>query len=322
MSTTLQAPLRGINKNWAPSTQPSFTSPDMNNVRPRSVLNDRVVISQRPALIKAFAQQLGSGNPVVAMAQVTISNETNKNKYKRRLVAASNNAIYWENDSNQMVVLAGAVIDTDEPVVFVEAFQKIFSVNGTNLDVIDFVNVKLTLSAPSATATRGDILTQAVTNAVMVVDFVNPASTAIYGKVTSGTFNATNLVTSTGTVDDFTPSAVSTIGTPLFYEWTIYPDIDLGGNADFGVIPSQASIAALYRGRVFLSGDTDNPHQWKGPRQDNPWDFLYFANDSASPVAGGNSLAGELGDIVTALISFADNYFVMGGASTVWVLLG
>lgn len=322
MATTLQAPLRGINKNWSTSSQPTFTSPDMNNVRPRSVLNDRLIIGQRPALIKAFAQQLGSGNPVVAMAQVTISNETAMTKYVRKLVAASNNAIYWENNSNVMTLLAGATIDTGEPVVMIEAFQKVFVVNGTNLDVIDFVNVKLTLSAPSATATRGDILTQANTNAVMVVDFVNPASTGIYGKVTSGTFNNSDLVTSTGTVDDFTPSAVSTVGTPLFYTWTVYPDIDLGSSADFGIIPTQATIAALYRGRVFLAGDKDNPHQWKGPRADNPWDWLFFANDVFSPVAGNDSLAGQLGDIVTALIPFADNYFVMAGASSIWVMLG
>lgn len=388
-------PFKGQNKNWSASSQPVLTSPDMNNVRPRSVLDKRAVIGQRPALVKAYATQLGSGNPVVAMCQVSVSNETTKNKYVRKLVAAAGNKIYYENDSNVMTELSGATIDTTEPVVLIEAYQKVFVINGTNLKVIDFVNTKLTTLtgvfsafadysgtvagtvkgtdvghglvngdtitisgttnyngtftitkigndnfyftdtwvADDATGTwvhnlvslptRNDILNQ-VSAAQMVVDFVNSDATEVYGKVISSElFDTANSVTSTGTSTDFTPSAVSTLGVPLWYDWTPYPDIDGGTDEDFGVMPTQATFGTLYRGRIILGGDKDYANQWYAPRQGFPWDWAYFSNEVQSPIASNNSNSlGDIGEIGTALIAYSNNYMVMAGAHTIHVMSG
>ena len=109
---------------------------------------------------------------------------------------------------------------------------------------------------------------------------------------------------------------------PLFYDWTVYPDIDFGGNSDFGTMPTQATYGTLYRGRVAIGGDKDFPHQWYMPRQAFPWDWLYFANDLQSPVAGNDANAGELGDVGTVLIAYSDNYLVMAAAGAIWVLSG
>lgn len=62
-------PMKGKNTNFAASTQPSFTSPRMLNVRPREVLGKRARGGQRPGLAKQFNECLGG--PVVAMCQVT-----------------------------------------------------------------------------------------------------------------------------------------------------------------------------------------------------------------------------------------------------------
>ena len=72
----LQYPMRGKNVNFAATTQPSFTSPRMNNCRPRDVLEYRARGGQRPGWAKAYNQHMGykaAGNvPVVAIIQVTI----------------------------------------------------------------------------------------------------------------------------------------------------------------------------------------------------------------------------------------------------------
>jgi len=69
----LYGPMKGKNSNWSASTQPEFTSPDMNNVRPRSVLDNRAIIGQRPGLKKAYQVCLGGASnlPVVSITQVT-----------------------------------------------------------------------------------------------------------------------------------------------------------------------------------------------------------------------------------------------------------
>jgi len=69
----LQFPMMGVNKNFAATTQPPFTSPRMNNSRPRDVLANRARGGQRPGYEKAYNQQIGgsSDRPVIAICQVT-----------------------------------------------------------------------------------------------------------------------------------------------------------------------------------------------------------------------------------------------------------
>ena len=73
----LQYPMRGKNTNFAATTQPSFTSPRMNNARPRDVLEYRARGGQRPGWVKAYNQHMGYVDgvddvPVCAICQVTI----------------------------------------------------------------------------------------------------------------------------------------------------------------------------------------------------------------------------------------------------------
>ena len=62
----LQYPMMGKNTNFAATTQPGFTSPRMNNARPRDVLEYRARGGQRPGWAKAYNQLLGENgdNPV------------------------------------------------------------------------------------------------------------------------------------------------------------------------------------------------------------------------------------------------------------------
>jgi hypothetical protein len=241
----------------------------------------------------------------------------------RKLVACGNDEVWYEMPAGTMVELAAANGDidcTDELNMF-EAFQKVFIVNGTNLKIADFVNTKLTVTALTTAPTRGAIVTQANTNAQMVVDFVNTAKTEIYGKtITATAFNTTAGNTlSGGSMDPETrvPSAVAeATTTPHWYDYTVYPD---GAS---GSLPTHAYLGCLYRGRVVLSGHPNYPHQWYMSRQADHTDYAYTANDAQSPVAGGNADAGEVGDIVRALVPYKDDYLIFGCANSVWVLRG
>jgi len=57
-------------------------------------------------------------------------------------------------------------------------------------------------------------------------------------------------------------------------------------------------------------------------RVGNPWDWLYTENDPISAVAGNNSDAGEIGDIIRGLIPYKDDYLVFGCANSIHVLRG
>jgi hypothetical protein len=89
-SINLPFPFKGINKNYAASSQPPLTTPYSKNVRPQDVLEKRARGGQRPGVLKSYAEALGdsgtfgSGNfggglfgvgdkeaPVVAIIDVT-----------------------------------------------------------------------------------------------------------------------------------------------------------------------------------------------------------------------------------------------------------
>jgi len=211
-------------------------------------------------------------------------------------------------------------LDTSDSLQAFEAFQKVFVANGTNLKVVDFVNCELTHTALTTAHAKGDTLTQATSNATMVVDFTNTAKTKTYGYVTSGTFDTSNSVTGSGSGTAFTPTATDTGAPggnqPHWYDWTVYP----GGSS--GAMPEKAYLGCLYRGRCVLSGNPNYPYQWYMSRVANPFDWAYTANDSLSPIAGGNSQVGQLGDVIRALIPYQDEYLIFGCSNSIWALRG
>ena len=66
-------PVEGVDKGRAASIQSSTTSPDMNNMRPYDVLDDRARGGQRPGLDKRYSQRIGTDpSPIVAICKVTV----------------------------------------------------------------------------------------------------------------------------------------------------------------------------------------------------------------------------------------------------------
>ena len=70
----LQFPIMGKSEITAAAKQPQLTSPDMNNVRPQDVAENRIRGGQRPGLDKRYSQQIGSDSeyPIIALLQVTL----------------------------------------------------------------------------------------------------------------------------------------------------------------------------------------------------------------------------------------------------------
>lgn len=240
------------------------------------------------------------------------------NKY---VVAAGNGEVWYEMAAGEMTELTAANgdIDTTDQLQMFQAYQKAFIVNGENLKVADFVGVKLTHTALTTAHAHGDILTQdqgSSNFAYMVVDFTDTAKTHTYGYAYyggSGTaFNTANNCTGdTGTT--FVPTVVT--NAPHWYDYTVYP----GGSS--GTMPEVAYLGCKYRGRIVLAGNPRKPFQWYMSRVGDPFDYLY-TTDAGSPVSGGNSDAGEIGDNIKSLIPYHDDYLVFGCANSIWLMSG
>lgn len=179
------------------------------------------------------------------------------------------------------------------------------------------INGMLTHTALATAHAADDTLTQATTSATMVVEFTDATKTHTWGRITGGTFNATNEVTGSGSGTAFTPTATDT-SPPVWHDWTVYQ----GDTATYGTMPSIAYLGCLYRGRLVLSGHSTYPHQWYMSKVGDPWDWIFSATDPLTAVAGNNADAGEIGDIIRALIPYKDDYLIFGCATSIWVLTG
>jgi hypothetical protein len=245
----------------------------------------------------------------------------------RRLVAAGNDTIFYEDLDVAAGTLteldtSGYAIDTSDNLNMYEAFQKVFVVNGGVLGVADFVNTKITDGNGFTTKpARGDIVYQAGTSAAtMVVDYINSTDNVMYGYVTSGTFEITTAITSAvgGGGNVIFPSPVAGLSKPRWYAWTPYDN----DTTTYGSMPTKAYLGCLYRGRCVLAGNPNYPHQWYMSKTADPWNWVYASTDPLTAAAGQNADAGEIGDIIRALIPYKDDYLIFGCASTIWVLTG
>jgi len=226
-------------------------------------------------------------------------------------------------------------IDTSDNLNMFELLQKVFVVNGAKLRVADFINTKLTSAAEITThlPAHGDILSQTQSEgnvAYMVVDYISAYAESkhlVYGYAYySGSVTAftadTDVKNASGTTVIASENlSVPDLDKPHWYDWTAYNG-DTGDTPSFGELPNKAYLGCNYRGRAVISGDPEHPHQWYMSRQFNPWDFAYIANDAQSPVKGGSADAGEIGDIVRALIPYKDDYLIFGCATSMWFLAG
>ncbi len=197
-------------------------------------------------------------------------------------------------------------------VAIVPAYQKMFIGDGTQdgLYMVDMANVRIlgAYGGGEAEFIRGQVVTDGGVTAI----FDHGDATTIYlyrttaHKVADGDALTDGTSTFTVTRDE--------IGPPHWLPWV--------ANDGKGSLPESATIGTMYRGRIVLAGDRKNPHIWYMSRAGDPFDWLYAAEDAASPIAGGDGDVGEVGDIITALIDFHDDYMILGCNQSLWLMRG
>jgi len=144
---------------------------------------------------------------------------------------------------------------------------------------------------------------------------------AVSGTVVAGTYGIAsvatgtiNLVGSTGTGD------CSFRIIPSVKQYNPETNALTMLTATAGQVPANCDLICVYRDRLVLAID----HLWYMSRAGNPqdWDYSPDTLDAQRAVAGLSADAGQIGESVTALIPFSDDYLIFGCANSLWVLRG
>lgn len=94
--------------------------------------------------------------------------------------------------------------------------------------------------------------------------------------------------------------------------------------ATAGTIPVGCELVTMWRDRIVLAGDINNPHLWYMSKSGTPtdWDYSPATTTSLDAVSATNSDAGRIGEPVTALVSHSDECMLFGCSSSIWALQG
>lgn len=87
-------------------------------------------------------------------------------------------------------------------------------------------------------------------------------------------------------------------------------------------MPAGCRLIANWRGRLVLARQDATPHLWYMSRLADETDWDFVATDPAAAVAGNNSTAGTIGDVITALMVASDDVLYFGGDHTLWRMVG
>ena len=91
-----------------------------------------------------------------------------------------------------------------------------------------------------------------------------------------------------------------------------------------GEIPKRCKLITLWRGRMVVGRDPDDPHNWhmSATGDPNDWDQNPPTPVATQAISGNNSRAGRLADVVNAIIPYNDDLLLFGCDKKIYRLTG
>lgn len=221
-------------------------------------------------------------------------------------------------------------LDTSGYVAVIPAFQKVFFADGrtwsatisdSGYHVLDFINTRIVGAVTNGPFHKGEVVTQANNDAQGIFDqtvTVGADTWNLIYRTNTTEFIADEVITgadSTATIEPATSADI--VVPPHWLDWTPAANTF---SATGGTLPDGGSnIGCLCFGRIFLNSML-NPHQWFCSRVFDPLDWDSASLDVAAPTTSQNAKAGEVGDVIVAMIPYKDHYLVWGCANEMWLL--
>lgn len=140
-------------------------------------------------------------------------------------------------------------------------------------------------------------------------------------KLTSGfTLSSTSLLQSTDRLQKLYIADPASSNAPLIFD----PSADTltVWTASSGTVPTKNPILTLWRDRLVLGGDLDNPHLWYMSKAGDPlnWDYTETGVDRA--VAGSTTEAGRIAEPVRAIVPHNDDCLIFFCTNSTWSMRG
>lgn len=111
-------------------------------------------------------------------------------------------------------------------------------------------------------------------------------------------------------------------------QWDAATNTVSAWTANSGSLPTNGAnlprLIETWRGRIVLAGLHGDEHNWFMSASGAPldWDYSSTTKGATIAIAGNNSDAGKVGDVINCLISWSDDLLIFGGDNTIWQMTG
>lgn len=189
---------------------------------------------------------------------------------------------------------------------------------------------------------------------IQCLDYVTTVQSGAAAANTLSIRTITPIAVAGGTVKTFTASAVSAVtnGTtalsttaPVIFSTSLFGNIyfadgtnekyyDPATNtmtawtASAGTLPVDSTnrprLIETWRGRLVVAGIKTDPHNWfmSAVGDADDWNYSPTVEVETQAVAGNNSSAGKVGDVVTGMIPYSDDVLIFGADHSMWQMTG
>ncbi len=240
------------------------------------------------------------------------------------LAVVSGGSLYSGTPSGVAITIGGSSIvhSTRLPIGTQEAFQKLYLCDGLTTGYQVFNPATNTVSKWEATAhflpTEGEGTIYDITG----VNTSNETFTVAEDLSSLADGDYFIVAGSTGNDGWYIVASVSGSGPTTITVDQNITDATVDGTIQLAT--KGCTMIALYRGRVIMAGLQTAPHNWFMSAVNNPFDWDYNPDivSATQAVAGSSTNAGEIGDVITALIPYGDDTLIFGCDHTIWILRG
>lgn len=247
---------------------------------------------------------------------------------KTQLVAGCNGGLYLETDGTMGAVCADAqaVIATDHSVMAAE--------HGGKLYIADYAKARKAGTTGTVAQTTG-ALTLTASNPDWTTFGIVPATDVVSlydGVATTGVVTGVYPITSVSSASVIVSGDFSTrygtcsyriVKAPIVYDPAANSAILLRDTVSSGgIAPIDCKLITQWRGRLVWANSETDRKNWFMSRQDAPLDYAYGQTDEQRACAGDTGYLGKVGEAITALIPYTDDYFIFGCEQSLWMLRG
>lgn len=254
---------------------------------------------------------------------------TNPSARLTRVIAVSNGSVYRTDSPPTLYSLVNngaSAVSSTEIVRTTQAFQRLFFADGT-ASYKYYTLASNTVSDWRTDLTAGDLPYASDQTPVNITGVSTGSNTFTVAENLSTVLQVGDIIIvsgSTGNDGNYEVQSISGTGPTTIGTIAADPVTDATADGTLVKATEGARIITTYRGRVVLSGLRGEPQNWFMSASGDPFDFDFSpaTTTSTQAVAGNNSDAGQLGDVITALAPYLDDIMIMGGANTLWVMRG